>query len=227
MGAVVFRERIVFDDIAAYDIPPGNDLSPHEQGGDFRARVVFNAFGFAFDVFVCAFAFLTKGGELARRDGDDTGVEAVRPLDDDEFVAAQLKRALGQQDIAFKRMGVVAIIDRGFVGGDVDGLVTVGCVVGLGKHAGRAQDEQAGEQKRNERAGHDEFRGPRGISTLVLPRNSSVPMMLSARRPSPCAIELLRLILTGSSLAACWVSCQYIWVSASTCTSASVSVGLR
>src|SRR5690606_24002578 len=100
-------------------------VGAHEQLGAFGAAVVLDALGLALHVVVGAFAALAEGGQAPAGGGGDAGLEAVGALGDHQLVAADLQRALGEDDVALENVGLVAVIDSDVIGFDIDRLFAV------------------------------------------------------------------------------------------------------
>src|SRR5690606_12465158 len=95
-GEIVLGDRVVLDVVARDLVAAAGDLGAVEQPGLLGPAVVLDAFGLALDVFGAAVAALAEGRQALAGRGRDAVLEAGGVLGDDQLVAADGQRALGE-----------------------------------------------------------------------------------------------------------------------------------
>ena len=132
-------------------------LKPHGVG----AAVVFNGFGFAFNVFICVVALLAKERALAFFRRERAALLAIAGLLHLQARAAHEDAALGEHDMAGEGAGLAFFFMPQGVGLDVHGLVTIGLFslrARASQQGGKRQRGQARKGRRKNRQARHESR---------------------------------------------------------------------
>src|SRR5574343_187829 len=161
-----------------------------EEFGDFAVGVVLDAFGFALDIFLFAFALLAESGQAFLAAEGGAFLEAVLVFGNHYAVGLENHCSLGDHDIAVVDLDFLGVVDRYAAGLQQHRLVAVGPF---------GEDGQGDEQAESERGKANDHGVALGRMywPWTCDCRTKVALLLSIWAPTPVTQDWPWVISTG------------------------------